>query len=234
MNTEATTRMRHKFILLVMSFCLLIQLTTTATMHVQAEGGHEKTENTTENSKVQTKERDSKEQIQKQILLDRAKREYRIQQKIVLDASNRAILETAIETTGTEVVKTAETAIQKVEEEKVSEDASQLEDQAKSEESEILEVEEEKDYPVLTKSGGVNYFNGHKETWYSERVLPGGGLDIPGRHTDENGLVRDEEGYICVASSDYPKGTIVETSLGTGKVYDCGCDSGIIDIYTNW
>ena len=41
-------------------------------------------------------------------------------------------------------------------------------------------------------------------------------------------------GYICVASSDYSKGTVVETSLGTGKVYDCGCASGTIDIYTNW
>ncbi|MCC8141470.1 MAG: hypothetical protein LIO56_02905 [Lachnospiraceae bacterium] len=86
----------------------------------------------------------------------------------------------------------------------------------------------------LTRSKGVVYYNGHKETWYSERVLPGGGLNIPGRHTDEQGLVRDGDGYICVASSDYPKGTIVETSLGTGKVYDCGCASGTIDIYTNW
>ena len=87
---------------------------------------------------------------------------------------------------------------------------------------------------VLTKSKGVNYFNGHKETWYSQKVLPGGGLKIPGRHVDDRGLVCDENGYICVASSDYSKGTIVETSLGTGKVYDCGCASGTIDIYTNW
>ena len=87
---------------------------------------------------------------------------------------------------------------------------------------------------VLTKSKGVNYFNGHKETWYSQKVLPGGGLRIPGRHVNSQGLVCDENGYICVASSDYSKGTIVETSLGTGKVYDCGCASGIIDIYTNW
>lgn len=87
---------------------------------------------------------------------------------------------------------------------------------------------------VLTKSKGVNYFNGHRETWYSQKVLPGGGLKIPGRHVDNRGLVCDGDGYICVASDDYPKGTIVETSLGTGKVYDCGCASGTIDIYTNW
>lgn len=87
---------------------------------------------------------------------------------------------------------------------------------------------------VLTKSKGVNYFNGHKETWYSQKVLPGGGLKIPGRHVAADGTIRDKDNYICVASSDYKKGTIVETSLGTGKVYDCGCASGTIDIYTNW
>ena len=87
---------------------------------------------------------------------------------------------------------------------------------------------------VLTKSKGVNYFNGHKETWYSQKVLPGGGLKIPGRHVAKDGTIRDKDNYICVASSDYAKGTIVETSLGTGKVYDCGCASGTIDIYTNW
>lgn len=86
----------------------------------------------------------------------------------------------------------------------------------------------------LTKSKGVNYFNGHKETYYSQKVLPGGGLKIPGRHVASDGTIRDENNYICVASSDYKKGTIVETSLGTGKVYDSGCASGTIDIYTDW
>ena len=86
----------------------------------------------------------------------------------------------------------------------------------------------------LTKSKGVVYYNGHRETWYSQKVLPGGGLKIPGRHVDSRGLVCDGDGYICVASSDLAKGTIVETSLGTGKVYDCGCASGTIDIYCDW
>lgn len=86
----------------------------------------------------------------------------------------------------------------------------------------------------LTKSKGVVYYNGHRETWYSQKVLPGGGLKIPGRHVDNRGLVCDGDGYICVASSDLAKGTIVETSLGTGKVYDSGCASGTIDIYCDW
>lgn len=87
---------------------------------------------------------------------------------------------------------------------------------------------------TLTKSGGVNYYNGRTETWYSQKVLPGGGLDIPGRYVDENGLVRDGDGYICVAASDLAYGSTVETSLGTGKVYDTGCAEGVTDIYTDW
>lgn len=87
---------------------------------------------------------------------------------------------------------------------------------------------------VLTPSKGVVYYNGHRETYYSQKVLPGGGLSIPGRHVAEDGTIRDSDGYICVASSDLAWGTVVETSLGTAKVYDCGCASGTIDIYTDW
>ena len=83
---------------------------------------------------------------------------------------------------------------------------------------------------------GVVYFNGHRETYYSQRVLPGYGLKIPGRHVASDGTVRDGSNYICVAAnmSEYSKGDIVETSLGTGKVYDSGCAKGTIDIYTDW
>lgn len=87
---------------------------------------------------------------------------------------------------------------------------------------------------VLTPEKGVVYFNGHRETYYSQKVLPGGGLNIPGRHVASDGTIRDKDGYICVASSDLAWGTLVETSLGMGKVYDSGCASGTIDIYTNW
>lgn len=88
----------------------------------------------------------------------------------------------------------------------------------------------------LTRRGGVAYYNGHKETWYSQKVLPGGGLKIPGRHVADDGTIRDGEGYICVAAdpSYYPKGATLMTSLGPAKVYDCGCAYGIIDIYVNW
>ena len=83
---------------------------------------------------------------------------------------------------------------------------------------------------------GVVYFNGHKETYYSQNVLPGGGLRIPGRHVAEDGSVRDEEGYICVAADwNYlPYGATVLASLGPARVYDTGCDYGVVDIYVNW
>ena len=87
---------------------------------------------------------------------------------------------------------------------------------------------------ALTPEKGVVYYNGHRETYYSQKVLPGGGLNIPGRHVASDGTIRDADGYICVASSDLAWGTLVETSLGMGKVYDSGCASGTIDIYTDW
>lgn len=89
---------------------------------------------------------------------------------------------------------------------------------------------------ILNSYIGVVYFNGHKEAYYSQNVLPGGGLRIPGRHVAEDGTVRDEEGYICVAADwNYlPYGATVLTSLGPARVYDTGCDYGVIDIYVNW
>lgn len=82
---------------------------------------------------------------------------------------------------------------------------------------------------------GVIKWNGWRWTWYSERVLPGGGLTIPGRHNDENGYICDENDYICVASSVLSKGTVVDTPFGKqGKVYDCGCDADVLDVYVGW
>ena len=88
----------------------------------------------------------------------------------------------------------------------------------------------------LTKSGGVYTYNGHRETYYDEKVLPGGGLRIPGRHVASDGTIRDENGYICVAAdpSYMSYGSTLMTSLGPAKVYDSGCAYGTIDIYVNW
>ena len=88
----------------------------------------------------------------------------------------------------------------------------------------------------LTKTAGVTYFNNHKETYYSQRVLPGTALNIPGRHVAEDGTVRDKDGFIVVAAdlSYKARGSKVMTSRGPGKVYDTGCAYGVIDIYVNW
>ena len=85
------------------------------------------------------------------------------------------------------------------------------------------------------KSMGVINWNNTRWTWYSQKVLAGGGLDISGRHVDENGYICDGEGYICLSSSTLSKGTVVGTPFGkNGKIYDSGCAVGTIDVYTNF
>ena len=88
----------------------------------------------------------------------------------------------------------------------------------------------------LTRRAGVVYYNGHRETYYSQQVLPGGGLSIPGRHVAQDGTIRDGDGYICVAAAlnFMSRGSTLMTSLGPAKVYDTGCAYGTIDIYVNW
>ena len=88
----------------------------------------------------------------------------------------------------------------------------------------------------LTMSKGAQYYNGHKETYYSERVLPGTSLNIPGRYVADDGTVRDGDGFICVAADPgyMGRGSVLITSLGPAKVYDSGCAYGTIDIYVNW
>lgn len=74
--------------------------------------------------------------------------------------------------------------------------------------------------------------------WYSQQVLPGEGLDIPGRYVDDEGYIRDEEGNLCVASNRFPLGTQIEVPFGDGYavVYDTYEDEedDLIDVYTDW
>lgn len=83
---------------------------------------------------------------------------------------------------------------------------------------------------------GVLNWGGYRWTYYSQRVLPGGGLNIPGRHVDGDGYVCDENGYICLASDSLAWGTVVDTPLGKpGCVYDCGPGApDILDVYVDW
>jgi len=88
--------------------------------------------------------------------------------------------------------------------------------------------------PPLTKRKGEVHFNGHIEKWYSQKVLPGKGLKIPGRHVGSGGLVMDKDNYICVATTLVDDGEIIATSLGTGKRYDSCDEDNVVDIYTDW
>lgn len=84
----------------------------------------------------------------------------------------------------------------------------------------------------LTKSGGVNYYEGRKETWYSSNTLYH--KDTANWTAGSDGVYRDKDGFVVAAASDKPQGSTIETSFGTGKVYDSGCANGVTDIYTNW
>ena len=92
-----------------------------------------------------------------------------------------------------------------------------------------------RDNHLTRENGSIDVF-GHHETWYSTNEAAGKNTawEIPGKHVADDGTIRDEDGYICVASSDHKHGTIVMTSVGPGKVYDTGCSHGTIDVYTNW
>lgn len=84
----------------------------------------------------------------------------------------------------------------------------------------------------LTRSGGVNWHNGRKETWYSSSTLYH--KDTASWTVDSNGVYRDQDGYVVVAASDLPYGSIVDTSFGAGRVLDSGCPAGVSDIYVAW
>lgn len=79
---------------------------------------------------------------------------------------------------------------------------------------------------------GVIYWNGIRYTYYSSRVLYH--YRTPEWTAGADGIYRDSNGYVVVASNDYGQGSVVQTPFGSGKVYDCGCPSGTIDVYVNF
>ena len=86
------------------------------------------------------------------------------------------------------------------------------------------------DLQTFMFSGVINW-QGLKFTYYSQSVLPGGGLQIPGRHVNKDGYVSDGDGYIVLAGSA-PKGTVYDTPFGyQGKIYDRGTVGNHLDVY---
>lgn len=82
------------------------------------------------------------------------------------------------------------------------------------------------------KFQGIIRWSGYKFTYYSQKVLPGKGLRIPGRHINKDGFIADKDGYI-VLSNSAPNGTIIKTPFGYyGKVYDKGVYGNHFDAYT--
>ncbi|MBR2883051.1 MAG: hypothetical protein IKB96_12080 [Prevotella sp.] len=80
--------------------------------------------------------------------------------------------------------------------------------------------------------GIIDGVNGTRETAYSSSVLYH--YRTSEWTPDEYGFYRTDEGYYVVASSDYEQGTVIETTRGEAMVLDSGCDSGIVDFYTDW
>lgn len=78
-------------------------------------------------------------------------------------------------------------------------------------------------------------WGGYEWTYYSQQVLPGGGLNIPGRHVNAYGYVSDKDGYIVLAAPSSwgnVKGTVYNTPFGfKGKVYDVNAGGTSLDVY---
>ena len=88
--------------------------------------------------------------------------------------------------------------------------------------------------PQLTRAKGRVLFNGHYEIWYSQKKLAGRGLKIPRRYVTDDGLVRDQNNNICVATTLVWMGQGIATSFGPGIRYDTCNTPNTVDIYTNW
>lgn len=84
----------------------------------------------------------------------------------------------------------------------------------------------------LTKSGGVYYGPSGKETYYSSKKAY---HYRTGEWTvGDDGVYRDSDGYVVVATPQGNMGAIVETSHGTGKVYDLNAGGDSTDLYVAW
>lgn len=82
---------------------------------------------------------------------------------------------------------------------------------------------------------GRIFWGGYEWTYYSQQVLPGGGLVIPGRHVNADGYVADEDGYIVLAAPSSWGNVmhqVFETPFGyKGKVYDVNAGGTALDAY---
>ena len=130
----------------------------------------------------------------------------------------------------------------KAEEERIVKEKAEKEAKAQAEAAEQAQAQQTYSGSSASNSGvkislsqfmfdGVVYSGGYKFTYYSQSVLPGGGLSIPGRHVNADGFVSDGDGYIVLAGSA-PLGTVYDTPFGyKGKIYDRGTYGNHLDVY---
>lgn len=168
----------------------------------------------------------------------RMKKEAEAKEKAKKDAEEKAKKEAeekAKKEAEEKAKKDAAEKAKKEAEERSRKDSSQQQSSDQSDTSELDSYPErstEKLYDLQTfMFNGVINWQGLKFTYYSQSVLPGSGLEIPGRHVNKDGYVSDGDGYIVLAGSA-PKGTVYDTPFGyRGKIYDRGTVGNHLDVY---
>lgn len=159
--------------------------------------------------------------------------------------ADRPIGYKAVQTPGVEGKRNVTYEIEIINGEEVS--RTEISSFVTTEPSKQIEVIGAKPGNGLTKGKGVNHFadsNGvvHRETYYDlpmARVMQNCGQG--GFYTvREDGAKVDREGYVIIAANLalYPRCSVVETSLGPGKVYDTGGFASVHphgwDLATDW
>ena len=184
---------------------------------------------TKETVEIETRVRLEAEEKAKKEAEEKAKKE--AEEKAKKEAEEKAKKEAEEKTK-----KEAEEKAKKEAEERARKAAEQSQASSQSDDSEEVvsypERSTEKLYDLQTfMFSGVINWQGLKFTYYSQSVLPGGGLQIPGRHVNKDGYVSDGDGYIVLAGSA-PKGTVYDTPFGyQGKIYDRGTVGNHLDVY---
>ena len=171
-----------------------------------------------------------------------AKKKAEEEKKAAEEAAKKAEEEAKKKAAEESAKKAEEEAKKKAEEEKKAAEEATKRSAESSSQSESS-AEESSDYSAVQTSTeklyslpdfmfrGVVYWSGYKFTYYSQSVLPGGGLSIPGRHVNADGYVADGDGYIVLAGSA-PIGTVYDTPFGyKGKIYDRGTSGNHLDVY---
>ena len=177
----------------------------------------------TKSEKAAKAVKETEEKAQKEAE-EKAKKE--AEEKAKKEAEEKAKKEAEEKAAAEKAQKEADEAKAKAEADKARQDANEAltREQASAKTTKLFDLD---DFMFR----GVIYWSGYKFTYYSEKVLPGGGLRIPGRHVNADGYVADEDGYIVLAG-DAAMGTVFETPFGyKGKIYDRGTVGNHLDVY---